>query len=62
MPRPLIAVLVGLVGFAAYIAAAVTLADPLLHGPWPVQTLYFLVAGVAWVFPARWLMIWAARA
>jgi hypothetical protein len=28
---------------------------------WAVQALYFLVAGVLWVVPARWLMIWALR-
>lgn len=64
MVRILIALLLGLTGFVAYIAAAVTLADRVaslqipLH--WAVQALYFLLAGVLWALPASWLMLWAA--
>ena len=61
MSRVPVAVVLGLLGFVAYCAAAVTLADSVLRAPWPVVALYFVAAGVAWVFPARWLMLWAAH-
>jgi hypothetical protein len=61
MSRIPIAVCLGLGGFLAYTIAAVILADRLGPMPWPVQLVYFAVAGVLWVFPARWLMLWAAH-
>ena len=61
MSRIPFAVLVFLVGFAAYVGAAVVLADQVLVLHWTVQALYFVVAGVAWAWPARALMFWAAR-
>jgi hypothetical protein len=27
---------------------------------WAAQLGYFVVAGSIWVFPVRWLMLWAA--
>ncbi|MCC6718720.1 MAG: DUF2842 domain-containing protein [Acetobacteraceae bacterium] len=62
MSRIPMAVVVFLVCFAAYVAAAVALADHVLGLHWTVQALYFVVAGIAWAWPARWLMFWAARA
>ena len=56
-----LAVLVGLVGFLLYLGAAVPLADHLLGRHRSVQALYFVAAGVLWAFPARALMLWAAR-
>jgi hypothetical protein len=61
MMRILLAVLIGLTGFVAYVAVAVVLADAVQRLHWAVQALYFLAAGVLWTLPARWLMIWAAR-
>ena len=61
LPRIPIATAVGLLGFASYVVVVVTLADRLTSAPWPVQALYFVVAGSLWVFPIRWLMLWAAR-
>ncbi len=61
MPRILIAVLVFLAGFIAYIAIAIILADYVLPLHWTVQALYFIVTGIAWAWPARALMVWAAR-
>jgi hypothetical protein len=60
MGRPAIATLLGLLGFALYVAAAVALADR-IDRQWAVQLGYFLVAGTLWVLPARWLMLWAAH-
>jgi hypothetical protein len=62
MSRIPIAVVVFLVGFTAYVGAAIVLADHVLKLHWTVQAVYFLVAGVAWAWPARALMFWAARA
>lgn len=61
MSRIPFAVLVFLLGFAAYLGAAVVLADHVLVLHWTVQALYFVVVGVAWAWPARMLMFWAAR-
>ncbi len=60
MSRPTAAALMGVAFVIAYIAAAVTLAD-LLPGYWWLTALYFLVAGVVWVFPVRWLMLWSVH-
>ncbi len=59
MSRTPIAVIAGLLFFAAWVVAAVTLADEPMH--WAVRAVYFLVAGFVWVFPIRWLMLWAAH-
>jgi hypothetical protein len=61
MSRILLAVPAFLIGFTAYVAAAVVLADHVLLLHWTVQAIYFVVAGIAWVWPARALMFWAAR-
>ena len=37
---------------------AVTLADWVLTLPWPVQLLFFLVAGIAWILPLKPLLFW----
>ena len=60
MSRIAIAVPVGLLGFALYIGIVVALADHVLAWHWLLQVPYFLVAGIVWAFPARWLMFWAA--
>ena len=61
MNRSMLAVIGGILGFSLYVAAAVVLADPVLRLHWSLQAVYFVVAGVAWVGPMRWLMLWAAR-
>ena len=61
MSRILIATLLGLAGFAVYVVVALALADRLAPVGWVAQLGYFLVAGVLWVFPIWWLMLWAAR-
>ena len=61
MPRVLIATVAGLAGFLLYVAAVVTMADPVGRLHWALQALYFLAAGLLWTVPARWLMYWAAR-
>jgi hypothetical protein len=61
MPRILLATVLGLVGFLAYLVAVVTFYDAVAALNWAVQALYFVVAGTVWVIPMRALMIWAAR-
>ena len=61
MPRILLATFVGLIGFFAYIGGAVVLADQVTTLHWTLQLAYFLVAGVLWVAPAHFLVLWAAR-
>jgi hypothetical protein len=51
----------GLAGFVAYLAVAVTLYDAVARTNWAVQAVYFVIAGLLWVLPARWLMLWAAH-
>jgi hypothetical protein len=61
MPRILIASVAGCLFLAAWVAAATILADH-VHGlNFAVQFIYFAIAGFVWVFPIRWLMLWAAR-
>jgi membrane protein implicated in regulation of membrane protease activity len=61
MSRIAIASIAGIAGFLLYIAAAVILADLVLQGHWALQILYFAAAGILWAWPAKWLMVWAAR-
>lgn len=37
------------------------LADHVYAMNFAVQFIYFAVAGLVWVFPIRWLMLWAAH-
>jgi hypothetical protein len=60
MSRPGLAALTGLVGFLLYVGAVVALADHVLPLHWLVQLVYFVVAGIAWVWPAKALMVWGA--
>ena len=59
MSRPTIATLAGLLFVACYIVAAVAIPDLVGRMHWAVEALYWLVAGVVWVLPIRWLMLWS---
>ena len=61
MSRVPVAVIGGLLGFAAYVAAVVALGDRVAHVHWAVQALYFVVVGTVWVMPVRWLMLWSVH-
>jgi hypothetical protein len=61
MSRPTIALLAGLAGFIAYVVVVLLLADHVLRLHWIVQFAFFAVAGIAWVWPAKRLMVWAVR-
>lgn len=61
MSRIALATIAFLIGFTVYVVAAVTLADHLTGLHWSLQAVYFLIAGLLWTLPTRWLMFWAAR-
>jgi preprotein translocase subunit SecD len=60
MSKGLIATVAGLLFVLIYVVVVITLPDlvPRLH--WSLEALYWLIAGIVWVFPVRWLMYWAA--
>jgi hypothetical protein len=61
MSRAAFATLIGIGGFILYVMAVVALADHVIGLHWLVQLAYYVVAGVAWAWPARALMFWGAR-
>jgi len=61
MSRTPIAVAAGLVFLAAWLAGATVLADHVRNQNTIVQFAYYATAGFVWVFPVRWLMLWAAH-
>lgn len=61
MSRIAIASIAGILGFLLYVGAVLVVADLVLRTHWLLQVVYFALAGILWVWPAKWLMIWAAR-
>ena len=61
MSRVPLAAVAGIVFFIGWVVAVVTLADHLGAIHWALRALYFVVVGFVWVFPIRWLMLWAAH-
>ncbi|MCQ4161048.1 DUF2842 domain-containing protein [Roseomonas sp. GC11] len=61
MSRVLIAWVAGIAGLLAYLVLVLRLGDWVLTQHWALQVAYFVVAGIAWAFPIRALMYWAAR-
>lgn len=59
MSRPTLATLAGLVFVLVYIVAATAVPEIFGRMHWAAEALYWCVAGVAWVFPIRWLMLWS---
>ncbi|TDG13089.1 DUF2842 domain-containing protein [Paracraurococcus ruber] len=60
MSRIAIAAPAGILGFLLYVGGVVALADVVIGRHWLAELLFFAVAGIVWVFPAKWLMVWAA--
>jgi hypothetical protein len=46
-----------ILGLTVYCLLAVTLAGAILPDNWFIEMLFYVVAGVLWVVPARWLII-----
>lgn len=61
MSKPMLAGIIGILGFLLYVAAVIMLADYVLGTHWTVELVYFALAGIVWVWPAKALIIWAAR-
>jgi hypothetical protein len=61
MSRTLIASLAGIAGFIAYVVAVLLLADHVIALHWTLEFLFFAAAGILWVWPAKWLMVWAVK-
>jgi hypothetical protein len=58
--KKLIGLFILLPFLGAYLFAAAALGER-IPGVWPAQLAYFIVAGVAWAFPASILFVWAHR-
>ena len=58
--RTPVAVILILVGLALYSAGAATVADHLPENG-VIEALFYLVAGLLWVYPAARLIAWCAR-
>lgn len=58
--KKLVGLFVLLPGLAAYFFAAAALGER-VPSIWLFQVGYYLVAGVAWAFPARYLIQWMNR-
>jgi hypothetical protein len=61
MSRPAVATLIGIAGFIAYVVVVLLVADHVRALHWTVELLFFAVAGIVWVWPAKRLMVWAVR-
>ena len=60
MSRPTLATIAGLLFIAVYIVAVITLPDLFGRMHWTVrEAVYWCIAGIVWVFPIRWLMLWS---
>ena len=57
--RKLIAIAIMVPGLIIYCFAAILLAD-LVPSFWLAKLIYFVAAGIAWAFPLKRLMVWAA--
>ena len=58
VPFATLAILLLVIG---WICAAAVLADSVRPLHWAIQVVYYAIAGFAWVFPVRWMMLWGAR-
>lgn len=56
-----LAILAGLAGFLLYLGLVLRVGDWAAHWHWAPQFAFYAAAGIAWVWPARRLMVWAAR-
>jgi hypothetical protein len=43
---------------AVWAALVATLIEHLPALPWPIQALFFVVAGIVWIVPLRPLLVW----
>ncbi|MEQ7872531.1 DUF2842 domain-containing protein [Sphingomonas sp. ASV193] len=56
--RPFVGTMLILLWIAVYSLVVIVLFDFVLRWPVPVQGLFFLVAGIAWIAPLKPLLRW----
>ena len=61
MSRPKIATLAGLLFVFFYVVAVTTVPDLFGRMHWTLEAVYWCVAGIVWVLPIRWLMLWSVH-
>ena len=61
MSRIPVATFAALLFVFVYIVAVVVLPDYLPAMPWPVTAIYWCIAGLIWVLPVWWLMLWSVH-
>ena len=61
MSRVPLATVAALLFVFAYVVAVVVMPDFLPAMPWPLEALYWCIAGLVWVVPVRWLMLWSVH-
>lgn len=59
--KNLVGVAILLFGLAIYAVAAAAVGDLIADWWVAVQILYYLIAGIVWIFPARKLFVWMAK-
>ena len=57
-PRRTIGFFILLIGLALYIMGASLIGEKLNNSSILIQTLYYLVAGILWIFPANQIIKW----
>jgi hypothetical protein len=61
MSRTTLAVFAGLLFIFAYVITVITVPDFVGQMHWAVEAIYWALAGIIWVFPVRWLMLWSVK-
>lgn len=61
MSRPKVATLAGIAFVILYIAFAVRAAELFGRLHWAAEAIYWCIAGLVWVLPIRWLMLWSVH-
>ncbi|MCJ9427588.1 DUF2842 domain-containing protein [Kordiimonas marina] len=59
-PRSFWGMLILLIGLGAYAFAAAAIGDLLVNAPIALQVIYYLIAGIVWIFPVKYLLKWMA--
>jgi membrane protein implicated in regulation of membrane protease activity len=58
-PRPTAAAFMIIGIIIAWSALIVSLSDVVTAWPWPVQAIFYTVAGIVWIFPLKPILRWS---
>tara|TARA_R110002096_G_scaffold292243_4_gene486728 strand:+ start:822 stop:1037 length:216 start_codon:yes stop_codon:yes gene_type:complete len=58
--RSLIGMLGMILGLSAYAFGAAAIGDMISHWPLAITSVYYLIAGIAWLYPAIKILRWMA--